>query len=69
MIIPFDDLPKSEVRGYTVGRFIEHDNCTLELAIKISVIEEDSNQFYGNAWKREAQLKVAELTKKQLESA
>ena len=66
----FDDLPKSEVRGYTVGRFIEHDNCTLELAIKISVMDLDENYNYGYGdYKRKAQLKVAELTKKQLEES
>ena len=64
----FEDLPPDERRSYTVSRFVAHPNCTLDLAIKISVMEEDDNQFYGNDWKREAQLKVAELTKKQLES-
>mgnify|MGYP001254717502 CR=1 FL=1 len=53
-----------------VGRFIEHNNCTLELAIKISVMDLDDNYGYGYGdWKRKAQLKVAELTKKQLEES
>ena len=65
----FEDLPADEKRGYTVGRFVEHNNCTLELAIKISVMELDDNYNYGYGdYKRKAQLKVAELTKKQLES-
>jgi len=66
----FDDLPASEKRSYTFGRFIDHNNCTLELAIKISVMDlsEEYNYGYGD-YKRKAQLKVAELTKKQLESA
>tara|TARA_R100001244_G_scaffold104391_1_gene77424 strand:+ start:432 stop:1019 length:588 start_codon:yes stop_codon:yes gene_type:complete len=65
----FNDLPEDEKRGYTVDRFIDHTNCTLKLAIKISVMKEEDNHYYGNDWKRKAQLKVAELTKKQLESA
>ncbi len=66
----FDDLPTHEKRGHTVGRFIEHDNCTLELAIKISVMDLDENYNYGYGdYRRKAQLRVAELTKKQLESA
>ena len=66
----FEDLPEDEKRSYTISRFVTHPNCTLDLAIKISVMEDSGErQFYGTSWKREAQLKVAELTKKQLESA
>ena len=65
----FEDLPADEKRGYTVGRFVEHNNCTLELAIKISVMDLPESHYHGNDWKRKAQLKVAELTKKQLEES
>ena len=64
----FEDLPQTELRTYTITRFVEHPNCTLDLAIKISVMDEDEYGIYGNGWKRTAQLKVAELTKKQLEA-
>jgi hypothetical protein len=66
----FDDLPASEKRSYTFGRFIDHNNCTLELAIKISVMDLSEEYNYGRGdYKRKAQLKVAELTKKQLEES
>jgi len=67
----FKDLPEDEKRAYTITRFIDHPNCTLELAIKISVMPEEPDHYYGGNgnWIRQAQLKVAELTKKQLESA
>jgi len=65
----YDDLPEDErTRGYHLGRFVEHPNCSLSLAIRISVLDINDQYHYGESYKRKAQLKIAELTKKQLAS-
>jgi len=68
----YDDLPENERRRYTLERFITHQNCSLALAIKLSVIEtpESPRNYYRDdfdALRQSALMKVAEITKKQLE--
>ena len=66
----YDDIPVNESsHGYHLTRFVEHPNCSLNLAIKISVLKVDERYHYGDNFKRKAELKIAELTKKQLENA
>jgi hypothetical protein len=55
---------------YTIRRFIEHPNCTLNLALKISTMKfnERERQYYTNQWedvKRQALMRVAEITKRE----
>jgi len=68
----YNDLPADEVRSYTLERFILHQNCSLELAIKISTTPdpEHNRHYYQQSFdglRQKALLKVAEITKKQLE--
>ena len=68
----YNDLPQDEHRSYTLERFILHQNCSLELAIKISTIPdpEGGHSYYQQSFdniRQKALLKVAEITKKQLE--
>jgi len=68
----YDDLPDEEKRAYTLERFISHQNCSLELAIRLSTIKtpEVPNHYYPANFdkiRQSALMKVAELTKKQLE--
>jgi len=69
----YSDLPQDEVRSYTLERFVQHDNCSLELAIKISTIADpvSGNNYYQQSFdnlRQKALMRVAEITKKQLES-
>ena len=55
---------------YTIRRFAEHQNCTLNLALKISTMKLDdrARQYYTTQWedvKRQALMRVAEITKRE----
>lgn len=55
---------------YTIRRFVEHQNCTLNLALKISTMKlnDRERQYYTNQWedvKRQALMRVAEITKRE----
>lgn len=55
---------------YTVRRFIEHPNLTLNLALRISTMKvpEGSQNYYASHWgevKKAALMKVAEITKRE----
>jgi hypothetical protein len=68
----YDDLPDDEKRGYILEKFIAHQNCSLELAIRLSTIKtpENPNHYYQDDFDRIRQtalMKVAEITQKQLE--
>jgi len=69
----FTDLPVDEVRSYTIDRFIDHPNCTLGLAIKISTMPDPARKssYYQQSLdntRQKALMRVAEITKKQLEA-
>ena len=69
----YADLPEEEHRSYTLERFIMHQNCSLELAIKISTIADPvaGNNYYQHSFdsqRQKALMRVAEITKQQLES-
>ena len=69
----YNDLPQEEQRSYTLERFILHQNCSLELAIKISTVPDPvgGHSYYQQSLdniRQKALLKVAEITKKQLEA-
>ena len=69
----YNDLPEDEHRSYTLERFIIHQNCSLELAIKISTIADpvSGNNYYQQSFdnlRQKALMRVAEITKKQLEA-
>ncbi len=67
----YNDLPAEEMRSYTLERFIAHQNCPLEVAIKISTLPDpDGQRYYAQSFdhlRQKALMKVAEITKKQLE--
>ena len=67
----YDDMPENEKRRYVLEKFISHRNCSLALAIKLSVVETPENQhnYYRDdfdALRQAALMKVAEITEKQL---
>jgi hypothetical protein len=69
----YNDLPENDKRRWILERFISHQNCSLELAIRLSVIETPDmpNNFYRDDFEKVRQaalLKVAEITKQQLEA-
>ena len=69
----FADLPGDEQRSYTLERFVDHPNCTLGLAIKISTMPDPKTNpsYYQQSLdntRQKALMKVAEITKKQLEA-
>jgi len=69
----YADLSTDEVRTYTLEQFVDHQNCSLELAIKISTTPDPpANQHYYqqsfDALRQKALMRVAEITKKQLQS-
>jgi len=69
----YDDLPENDKRRWILERFISHQNCSLELAIRLSVIETPDmpNNYYRDDFEKVRQaalLKVAEITKQQLEA-
>ena len=55
---------------YTIRKFVEHPNCTLNLALRISTMKlpEASKDYWSNQWKEvkdQALFKVAEITKRE----
>ena len=67
----YDDLPENDRRRWILERFISHQNCSLELAIKLSTIKtpEFEHNYYRDdfdALRQAALMKVAEITEKQL---
>ena len=68
----YDDLPEEEKRAYVLERFVIHQNCSLELAIRLSTMKnpENLNSYYRDDFdkiRQSALMKVAEITQKQLE--
>jgi hypothetical protein len=67
----YGDLDESEKeRSYTLERFITHQNCSLDLALRIGTTHTPASEHkYGaNQWERlrdAAMLKVAEITKRE----
>ena len=67
----YADLPDDEhTRCYTLERFIRHQNCTLDLALRIGTMKTPENQqsFYADQFeglRNKAMLKVAEITKRE----
>ena len=67
----YADLPEEELeRTYTLERFIRHQNCTLDLALRIGTMKTPENQhrFYADSFenlRHTAMLKVAEITKRE----
>ena len=66
----YGDLPEEErTRSYTLERFINHKNCSLNLALRISTMPDPPKQSYyardfGDL-RQKALLKVAEITKRE----
>ena len=67
----YADLPEDEQqRSYTLERFIEHQNCSLHLALRISTVPDppSGNNYYArhlDDLRKKALLKVAEITKRE----
>ena len=67
----YGDLPPDEfTRTYTLRRFINHGNCSLNLALKIGTIKtpESAQRYYVDDFEKlrnDAMLKVAEITKRE----
>ena len=67
----FADLDEeNKSRTYTLERFIRHQNCTLDLALRIGTMKtpEDQHRFYADHFeelRNKAMLKVAEITKRE----
>ena len=64
-----DTVKKDDLQYYFVRRFVEHPNCTLDLALRISTMKvSDKEMRYGRRrWddiKHQALMKVAEITKR-----
>jgi len=66
----YEDLPESEGSGtYTLERFINHPNCSLNLALRISTMRTPASHggYYAQSFddlRQKALLKVAEITKR-----
>ena len=65
----YADTVKDDPQYYLVRRFVEHPNCTLDLALRISTMKvSDREMVYGRRrWdeiKHQALMKVAEITKR-----
>ena len=66
----YADLPEDEKRrSYTLERFIDHSNCSLNLALRISTMPDPpkSQHYYHQSFndlRQKALLKVAEITKR-----
>ena len=70
----YEDLPATEIQHtYTLERFINHQNCSLNLALRISTMPDPpKQQYYHNNFddlRQKALLKVAEITKREGVSA
>lgn len=66
----YTDTVKDDPQYYLVRRFVEHPNCTLDLALRISTMKvSDREMLYGRRrWdgiKHQALMKVAEITKRE----
>ena len=67
----YADLPEDEAtRSYTLERFINHDNCPLNLALRISTMPDPPKEqhYYHtnlNDLRQKALMKVAEITKRE----
>ena len=66
----YEDLPEDEKsRSYTLERFINHQNCSLNLALRISTMPDPpKTQYYHtnlDDLRAKALLKVAEITKRE----
>ena len=66
----YADLPDSEsAHSYTLERFINHQNCSLNLALRISTMPDPpTRQYYHTNFddlRQKALLKVAEITKRE----
>ena len=70
----YEDLPEDErQRSYTLERFINHQNCSLNLALRISTMPNPpKDNYYARNFddlRQKALLKVAEITKREGVSA
>ena len=67
----YADLDEDEKsRTYTLERFVRHQNCTLDLALRIGTMKtpENSVRYYAEHFdqlRNKAMLKVAEITKRE----
>ena len=67
----YADLPADELyRTYTLQRFVDHRNCTLDLALRIGTMKtpENKQRYFSDSFERlrnKAMLKVAEITKRE----
>tara|TARA_R110002020_G_scaffold350031_2_gene563495 strand:- start:1101 stop:1676 length:576 start_codon:yes stop_codon:yes gene_type:complete len=67
----YEDLPEEEHRrSYTLERFINHQNCSLNLALRISTMPDPPKEqhYYHRSFedlRKKALLKVAEITKRE----
>ena len=66
----YGDLPEEESRrSYTLERFINHKNCSLNLALRISTMPDPpKDNYYARNFddlRQKALLKVAEITKRE----
>jgi len=67
----YEDLGEDETQHtYTLERFISHQNCSLNLALRISTMPDppDNRSYYHNSFddlRQKALLKVAEITKRE----
>jgi len=67
----YADLPDDEhTRSYTLERFINHKNCTLNLALRISTMPDppENQSYYHRSFaelRQKALMKVAEITKRE----
>ena len=67
----YADLPEEEqTRSYTLERFINHQNCSLNLALRISTMPDppENQRYYQRNFdelRQKALLKVAEITKRE----
>ena len=66
----YADLPEEEkTRHYTLEQFINHKNCSLNLALRISTMPDPPRESYYHTnfddLRQKALLKVAEITKRE----
>jgi hypothetical protein len=66
----YADVTKDDPQYYLVRGFVEHPNCTLNLALRISTMKVPEHQrwFDSSRWnnvKQAALMKVAEITKRE----
>ena len=65
----YADLTKGDPEYYLIRRFVDHPNCTLNLALRISTMKVPPTDRWGSQrWdsvKQSALMKVAEITKRE----